>query len=62
MLSGFAEFLMRIGAALILPIFIGQNGIFFAEIAAWSGAALLLCISYYIRISAMTKRFDKNSC
>lgn len=33
MLSGFAEFLMRIGAALILPIFIGQNGIFFAEIA-----------------------------
>ena len=53
---------MRIGAALILPIFIGQNGIFFAEIAAWSGAALLLCISYYIRISAMTKRFDKNSC
>ena len=32
MLSGFAEFLMRIGAALILPIFIGQNGIFFARL------------------------------
>ena len=31
MLSGFAEFLMRIGAALILPIFIGQNGIFFCR-------------------------------
>ena len=62
MLSGFAEFLMRIGAALILPIFIGQNGIFFAEIAAWSGAALLLCISYYIRIRATEKKLDKNNC
>ena len=60
MLSGFAEFLMRIGAALILPIFIGQNGIFFAEIAAWSGAALLLCISYYIRIRAITKKYNEN--
>ena len=62
MLSGFAEFLMRISAALILPIFIGQNGIFFAEIAAWSGAALLLCISYYIRIRATEKKLDKNNC
>ena len=62
MLSGFAEFLMRIGAALILPIFIGQNGIFFAEIAAWSGAALLLCISYYIRIRAIEKKLNENNC
>ena len=62
MLSGFAEFLMRIGAALILPIFIGQNGIFFAEIAAWSGAALLLCISYYIRIRATEKKLNENNC
>ena len=62
MLSGFAEFLMRIGAALILPIFIGQNGIFFAEIAAWSGAALLLCISYYIRIRATEKKINENNC
>ena len=62
MLSGFAEFLMRIGAALILPIFIGQNGIFFAEIAAWSGAALLLCISYYIRIRATEEKLNENNC
>lgn len=53
---------MRIGAALILPIFIGQNGIFFAEIAAWSGAALLLCISYYIRIRAIEKKLNENNC
>ena len=53
---------MRIGAALILPIFIGQNGIFFAEIAAWSGAALLLCISYYIRIRVTEKKLNENNC
>ena len=44
--SGIAEFVMRIGVALLLPKLIGQNGIFYAEICAWSGAALLLCISY----------------
>ena len=44
--SGIAEFVMRIGVALLLPKLIGQNGIFYAEICAWSGAALLLCVSY----------------
>ncbi|MGN1142529.1 MAG: MATE family efflux transporter [Oliverpabstia sp.] len=44
--SGIAEFVMRIGVALLLPKLIGQDGIFYAEICAWSGAALLLCISY----------------
>ena len=42
MVSGMAEFVMRISAALILPHFIGQDGIFFAEIAAWSGATMIL--------------------
>ena len=27
-----------------------QDGIFFAEIAAWSGATVILCISYYVRM------------
>ena len=44
--SGVAEFAMRISVALLLPKLIGQNGIFYAEICAWSGAALLLGISY----------------
>lgn len=34
----------------LLPHFIGQDGIFFAEIAAWSGATVILCISYYVRM------------
>ena len=39
-----------ISAALILPHFIGQDGIFFAEIAAWSGATVILCVSYNVRM------------
>lgn len=47
LLSGAVEFLMRVGVALLLPRLVGQNGIFYAEICAWSGAALMLCISYF---------------
>ena len=50
MLSGVVEFFIRVGVALLLPKVMGQNGIFYAEIAAWTGAAVLLAISYYIRI------------
>lgn len=45
--SGIAEFIMRVGVALVLPRLIGQNGIFYAEICAWTGAALLLAVSYF---------------
>ena len=47
MLSGVVEFFVRVGVALLLPKFIGQNGIFYAEIAAWTGATALLVVSYY---------------
>ena len=47
MVSGIVEFFMRVGAAMVLPLFIGQTGIFYAEISAWSGAALLLAASYF---------------
>ena len=50
MASGIAEFVMRVGAVMILPKFIGADGIFYAEIAAWSGAAVLLMMSYYMII------------
>ena len=50
MLSGVVEFFIRVGIALLLPKIMGQNGIFYAEIAAWTGAAVLLAVSYYIRI------------
>lgn len=50
MVSGIAELTMRIGCALLLPIWLGQYGIYFAEIAAWAGAVVILVTFYYIRI------------
>jgi len=39
---------MRTAMVLGLTRIIGSDGIFFAEISAWIGAALLLGISYYV--------------
>ncbi len=50
MVSGVAELTMRISCALLLPIWLGEYGIYFAEIAAWTGAAVILIIFYYRRI------------
>lgn len=47
MLSGIAEFMMRTLSALFLPLLVGENGIFFAEIMAWAGADLVLVASYF---------------
>ena len=55
MLSGVVEFFIRVGVALLLPKIMGQNGIFYAEITAWTGAAVLLAVSYYIRIRKFRK-------
>lgn len=46
MVSGLAEFCMRTAAALLLPRFLGQEGIFYAEIAAWAGADAVLFFSF----------------
>ena len=50
MLSGVVEFIVRVGVAVFLPFIMGTNGIFYAEIAAWTGAAVLLIISYFSSI------------
>lgn len=47
LLSGIVEFVMRVGTAVIIGLSGPQDGIFLAEVAAWIGAAVLLCISYY---------------
>ena len=49
-ISSFVELAMRIGVALLLPRLIGQSGIFFAEVAAWTGAAVFMMIYYYASI------------
>ncbi len=48
MLSGILEFALRTGMVLGLTAVIGSDGIFWAEISAWIGAAVLLGISYYV--------------
>lgn len=58
-ISGIAEFLMRVGAALILPRFFGQEGIFYAEILAWMGADVILLSAYFYHITAWKKLPDK---
>ena len=55
MLSGIMEFAMRTLTALLLPLWIGEIGIFFAEIAAWIGADIILIISYFITFAKIKK-------
>lgn len=56
MLSGFMEMAVRIGVALLLPLAIGQEGIFYAESGAWTGAAILLVAAYFVRIHVLAHR------
>ena len=39
---------MRTGGALLLPLVLGEIGIFFAEPLAWIGADLVLIPSYFL--------------
>ena len=55
MVSGIAEFVMRTGGVLLLPGFMGENGIFLAEILAWMGADLILIPSYFLMIRRISK-------
>ena len=55
MVSGIVEFIMRTGAALLLPLVMGETGIFFAEAAAWLGADVVLTISW-IAVSGKLKQ------
>lgn len=56
MVSGIAEFVMRAATAILLPVFIGERGIFYAEIMAWVGADLILVISYFVVMNRTEKR------
>lgn len=58
MISGFAEFVVRTGAALILPRLFGQESLYFAEVSAWMGADIILIISYFVRMRQLDRRFS----
>lgn len=53
LISGFVELTMRLLTAVFLPRFVGEYGIYFAEVAAWTGAAVLLVIAYQKQIHSL---------
>ena len=57
LVSGIAEFVMRAATAVFLPMLIGEHGIFYAEIMAWTGAVVILIISYFLVIRKMEQLF-----
>lgn len=48
MLSGFAEFAMRVASALIIPVYFGKMNVFFAEPIAWIGADIVMAVGYVV--------------
>ncbi len=59
MLSGFAEMVVRMAVAMLLPLLLGQEGIYYAEVGAWTAAALLLVAAYFVRIHRIARRSFK---
>lgn len=57
LVSGIAEFIMRAVTAIFLPVLIGEKGIFYAEVMAWTGATVILVISYFAVIKKMELLF-----
>ena len=55
MLSGIMEFIMRTTAVMLLPRFVGEKGVFYAEVLAWTGATVILVTSYY----AVRRKIEK---
>lgn len=60
MMSGFVELVMRIAAALLLPMVLGEWGVYMAEVMAWAGAAVLLIWGYYRRMGMLEKQRQVN--
>lgn len=50
MASGITEMVMRVLVVLLLPQFFGQISVYFAEVAAWIGADVLLITAYIIKM------------
>ena len=55
LLSGMLEFAIRVGGAVIIGFTLWQNGIFYAEVGAWIGAAILLFTAYCIHVRKLGK-------
>lgn len=56
MISGFVEMVIRITSAMLLPIWVGEDGVFIAEVGAWTGAAILLVTAFFVYIYKLSCR------
>lgn len=61
MASGVVELVMRIGCALLLPLIVGEWGVYIAEIAAWGGAAVFLMWGYYRRMRLLEAQLQQGA-
>ena len=59
MVSAIAELIMRTSSALILSEFVGENGVFLAEVLAWAGADVVLITSYFYVVRKCDRLFQK---
>ena len=57
MFSGVLELFMRSGSALLLPLFMGEWGIYTAGVISWFGAAALLAFSCRRRLRSITTEY-----
>ena len=53
--SGVLEFVVRVGASLVVGATLWQTGVFVGEISAWIAAAILLVVAYYRVIAKLGK-------
>ena len=56
MLSGVLEGGMRVGTGFLLVPRMGVQGVVIAEVSAWCGAAVMLCVTYNIYIKRLYQR------
>ena len=60
MISGIIEFAIRVGIALYVGFLGSEQGIFYAEVSAWLGAAVFLCVMYYVKRERLMMFPDAN--
>lgn len=59
MISGFIEFTCRVSIATWVKYSRVESGLYFAEVGAWIGAMIFLCIIYYVRRKKLFNRLGE---
>ena len=53
MASGVMEMLMRVGVVMLMPMFFGQESVYYAEVPAWFGADVLSVSAYIYKMGRL---------